>query len=376
VVCDKVGKERIYFDGGMGTMLQSRGLQLGEVPELFNMTHPEVVEEIHRLYLEAGSNIITTNTFGANRYKICKTPYTVDEVITQAVNIVRKAMTDFKDAYVALDLGPSGKVLKPIGDAEFEDIYEIYREQAIAGEKAGADLVILETFTDLYELKAAVLAVKENTKLPIFATMSFEENGRTFFGTSLESMVLTLEGLGVAALGINCSLGPVQLKPVVEKLVKLAHIPVVVQPNAGLPTMLGNKVKYDITPDEFADVAVEFAKMGVSVLGGCCGTTPEYIEKTVAKTKDLPMNLPDNPRRTGICSASEAVYFDDVRIIGERLNPTGKKALQAALRKEDMDFVVREALNEVEQGAHILDVNMGMPDMDEVALLKRAIREV
>ena len=376
MVCDKLGKERIYFDGGMGTMLQARGLQLGEVPELFNMTHPEIVEDIHRLYLEAGSNIITTNTFGANRYKICKTPYTVDEIISQAVKLVRNAMGDDKKAYVALDLGPSGKVLKPIGDAEFEDIYDIYKEQAIAGEKAGADLVILETFTDLYELKAAVLAVKENTNLPIFATMSFEENGRTFFGTSLESMVLTLEGLGVAALGINCSLGPVQLKPVVEKLAALAHIPVIVQPNAGLPTMIGDKVKYDITPDEFADISLEFAEMGVSVLGGCCGTTPEYIHKTVVKTKDIPLVLRDNPKRAGICSAAKAVYFDDVRIIGERLNPTGKKPLQAALRKEDMDFVVREALNQVEQGAHILDVNMGMPDMDEVALLKRAIREV
>lgn len=376
MVCDQIGKERIYFDGGMGTMLQARGLQLGEVPELFNMTHPEIVQAIHHEYVEAGSHIITTNTFGANRYKISKTPYTVDEVIRRAVKLARGAMEGFKDRYVALDLGPSGKVLKPIGDAEFEDIYDLYVEQAVAGEKAGADLVILETFTDLYELKAAVLAVKENTKLPIIATMSFEANGRTFFGTSLESMVLTLEGLGVKALGINCSLGPVQLKPVVETLTRLAHVPIIVQPNAGLPTMLEGKVKYDITAEEFADVMAEFANMGVSILGGCCGTTPEYILRTVDKTKNIKIVLPENEKRAGICSASEAVYFDDVRIIGERLNPTGKKPLQAALRREDMDFVVREALTQVEQGAHILDVNMGMPDMDEVALLKRAVSEV
>ena len=376
MVCDQIGKERLYFDGGMGTMLQARGLQLGEVPELFNMTHPEIVQEIHREYVEAGSHIITTNTFGANKYKINKTPYTVEEVISRAIALARGAMEGFEGRYVALDLGPSGKVLKPIGDAEFEDIYDLYVEQAVAGEKAGADLVILETFTDLYELKAAVLAVKENTDLPIIATMSFEANGRTFFGTSLESMVLTLEGLGVKAIGINCSLGPVQLKPVVEALTKLAHIPIIVQPNAGLPTMLDGKVKYDITAEEFAEVMKEFADMGVCILGGCCGTTPEYILRTVDKTKDIKVQLPNNEKRAGICSASEAVYFDDVRIIGERLNPTGKKPLQAALRREDMDFVVREAIGQVEQGAHILDVNMGMPDMDEVALLKRAVTEV
>lgn len=376
MVCKKLGKEHLFFDGGMGTMLQNRGLQLGEVPEIFNMTHPQIVEDIHRQYLEAGCHIITTNTFGANRLKMVKTPYMVEEIIQQAVKLAKKATKDFKDTYVALDIGPSGKVLKPIGDATFEEVYDIFSEQVVAGEKAGANLVILETFTDLYELKAAVLAVKENTQLPICATMSFEENGRTFFGTSLESMVLLLEGLGVAALGINCSLGPVQLKPVVMRLLELAHIPVIVQPNAGLPIMQGDKVKYDITPEEFVLYAEEFAKCGVSVLGGCCGTTPDYIKKVVEKVADMPLIRPDNPKVTGICSASKAVYLDDVRIIGERLNPTGKKLLKEALRKDDMDYVVREALNQVEQGAHILDVNMGMPDLDEVSLLRRAIEVV
>ena len=376
MVSNTLGKERLYFDGAMGTMLQNKGLKLGELPELFNITHAHIVEEIHRQYLQAGSNIITTNTFGANRYKVSKTSYSLEDIIGAAVDIAKKARVDFPDTYIALDIGPTGKVMKPIGDVDFEEVYDVVAEQAIIGEKAGCDLVLLETFTDLYELKAAVLAVKENTSLPIFATMSFEENGRTFFGTSLESMVLTLEGLGVSALGINCSLGPVQLKPIVSKLMKLAHIPVMVQPNAGLPTMIDGEVHYDITPQQFAQVIGEFADEGVSVLGGCCGTTPEYIEASIKQIGSKELIRPQNVRKTGICSAQQAVYFDDVRIIGERLNPTGKKKLQAALRIENMDFVVREALNQVDQGAHILDVNMGMPDMDEVSLLRKAVEQV
>ncbi len=376
MVCSKIGKERLYFDGAMGTMLQGRGLKLGEIPELYNMTRPEIIEEIHREYLEAGSQFITTNTFGANRYKINKTDYTVEEIITRAIEIANRARVDYPNTYIALDIGSSGKVLKPIGDISFDEIYDVFKEQMVAGEKAGADVILIETFTDLYELKAAVLAAKENTSLPILCTMSFEENGRTFFGTSLESMVLMLEGLGVDALGINCSLGPKQLMPIVKRLTQTAHIPIMLQPNAGLPIMEGEHVYYDITAEEFGELMAQFANMGVSILGGCCGTNPEFIRQTVEKTKALPYQKPNNPKKTGICSASKAVYFDDVRVIGERLNPTGKKPLQAALRVENMDFVVREALNQVDQGAHILDVNMGMPDMDEVALLKKAIMEV
>ncbi|MBE6023173.1 MAG: homocysteine methyltransferase [Cellulosilyticum sp.] len=376
MVCNKIGKERLYFDGAMGTMLQNRGLKLGEIPESYNITCPEIIEGIHREYLEAGCNFITTNTFGANRYKLEKSDYTVEEVITKAVEIAKSAKRGFANTYIALDVGSTGKVLKPIGDVSFEESYDIFKEQMVAGEKAGADVILIETFTDLYELKAAVLAAKENTSLPILCTMSFEENGRTFFGTSLESMVLMLEGLGVSALGMNCSLGPKQLKPLVEKLVKTANIPIMLQPNAGLPIMENGQVYYDITAEAFADLMAEFAKMGVGILGGCCGTNPEFIQQTVEKTKDIPYQMPQNPKVTGICSASKAVYFNDVRVIGERLNPTGKKPLQAALRVENMDFVVREALNQVEQGAHILDINMGMPDMDEVSLLKRAVMEV
>ena len=376
VVCNQLGKKRLYFDGAMGTMLQNRGLKLGEIPEIYNITHSELIESIHREYLQAGSHFVTTNTFGANRYKMQKSEYTVEEIITKAIDIAKAAKVDFPDTYIALDVGPSGKVLKPIGDISFEESYEVFKEQVIIGEKAGADVILLETFTDLYELKTAVLAAKENTSLPIFCTMSFEENGRTFFGTSLESMVLTMEGLGVSAIGINCSLGPKQLKPIIEKLTKIAHIPIMVQPNAGLPVMNGNQVHYDIEPEEFAEILSEFAQLGVSILGGCCGTTPDYISCMIEKTRSIPYRVPQNPRKAGICSASQAVDFEDVRIIGERLNPTGKKPLQAALRNENMDFVVREAITQVEQGAHILDVNMGMPDMDEVSLLKKAVLEV
>ncbi|WP_054739765.1 homocysteine S-methyltransferase family protein [Cellulosilyticum ruminicola] len=360
----------------MGTVLQNRGLKLGEVPEMFNITHSEVIEEIHRSYLLAGSNFISTNTFGANRYKLEHTDYTVEEMIMKAVGIAKKAKEDFPNAYIALDIGSTGKMLEPVGDITFDELYDVFKEQVIAGEKAGCDVILFETFTDIYELKAGILAAKENTKLPIFATMSFEENGRTFFGTSIESMILTLEGLGVDALGVNCSLGPKQLKSIVEKIVQTAHIPVMVQPNAGLPIMEEGKMHYDITSNEFAEYGLEFAKMGVLILGGCCGTTPDYIAKMVEQVKTSTYIKPNIPKRTGICSASQAVYFDDTVVIGERLNPTGKKMLQAALRREDMDYVLREAIKQQEQGAHVLDVNMGLPDIDEVSMLKRAVMEV
>lgn len=369
--------KRLYFDGAMGTMLQEKGLQLGEIPEVLNVKSPEVIEEIHRMYIEAGSQIITTNTFGANRFKVEGCEESLDDLITSAVQIAQRARGERNDCYIALDVGSTGRVIKPIGDADFEEVYEAFKEQMIIGEKAGADVILIETMTDLYEVKAAVLAAKENTTLPILCTMSFEANGHTFFGTSLESMVMLLESLGVDALGINCSLGPKELVPIVTELMQYVHIPIIVQPNAGLPRMdLDGKTHYDITPEAFADVMIQFAQMGVTLLGGCCGTTPEHIRQTIEKTASLPLYFPNNPKQAGVCSASQAVYFNDVRIIGERINPTGKKVLQAELRKHNMDYVVREALKQVENGAMLLDVNMGMPDMDEVALLKTAILEV
>ena len=365
-----------FFDGAMGTVLQSRGLKLGEVPELFNFTHEELIEEVHSSYLEAGSDYISTNTFGANGYKMVDTPYSVEEVITQAVGIAKRAVKKKGKGKVVLDIGSTGKLIEPVGDISFEEAYDIFKEQVIAGEKAGADIILFETFTDLYELKAGVLAAKENTSLPIFCTMTFESTGRTFFGTSLEAMVLTLEALGVDALGINCSLGPKELVPLVEKLVSLASIPVLVQPNAGLPTMKDGKAIYNITEEEFAHYMAYFAEIGVSILGGCCGTNPSYIKKVVDKTSTTPVKKVISKKLCGICSSQTVVEFDDVKIIGERLNPTGKKLLQQALREDNMDYVLRLAIEQKEEGADLLDVNMGLPDIDEVEMLKKAVKQI
>ena len=363
--------EARFFDGAMGTVLQSRGLKLGEMPELFNFTHSELIENVHGAYLEAGADYITTNTFGANAYKIHTTSYTVEQVITQAVALAKKAVAKAGRGKVVLDIGSTGKLIEPVGDVSFEEAYAIFKEQVVAGEKAGADLILFETFTDLYELKAGVLAAKENTNLPIYCTMTFEANGRTFFGTSIESMVLTLE-----ALGVNCSLGPKELKPIVEQIVALSSIPVLVQPNAGLPRMVDGQPQYDITPEMFAECMAYFAEIGVSILGGCCGTNPEYIRQVIKKVEGIHIP-PIMPKKLcGICSSQKAVFFDDVRVIGERLNPTGKKMLQQALREDNIDYVLKLALEQKEEGAHILDVNMGLPDIDEAAMLTKAIKQI
>ena len=373
----QIGRDILFFDGGMGTMLQARGLRLRELPEILNLTHPDLIASIHREYLEAGADFVTTNTFGANRYKLAGSGCSVTETVSAAVGLARSAADAF-GARVALDIGPSGKVLAPLGDAAFEEIYETVAEQVRAGAE-GCDAVLLETFTDLYELKASLLAVKDHCSLPVFATMSFEEGGRTFFGTGIDSMVMTLEGLGVAALGVNCSLGPVQLEPIVEALCARARVPVMVQPNAGLPVMRDGISFYDVTPDQFADVMARFAGLGVAILGGCCGTNPDTIARTVrAVTQRMRTVVPRSvPATTGICTPAKAVVFgDDFTIIGERLNPTGKKALQAALRAQDMDYLLKEALKQQDQGAHVLDVNVGLPDVDEPALLTRAVTEI
>lgn len=369
-------EKHLFFDGAMGTALQARGLKLGDIPELFNFTHPEIVEAIHRDYLEAGADFITLNTFGANHYKLKDTSYSVEQVVFQAMSVAKKAKEGFLNKWVALDIGSTGKLLAPVGDVSFDELYEIFKEQAIAGEKAGCDVILLETFTDLYEMKVAILAAKENTSLPIFATMSFEANMRTFFGTSIEAMVLTLEGLGVSALGINCSLGPKELLPIVERLTSIASIPIMVQPNAGLPVMENGKSKYNITSDEFAQFMKMFADLGVTILGGCCGTTHESIAKMVKAVNQVSFKKLTNKRLDGICSPSNVVFFGDVRVIGERLNPTGKKALQQALREQNYDYLLKEALKQQKDGAHILDLNVGLPDIDEVAMLKKAIVEV
>lgn len=367
----------MIFDGAMGTMLQNRGLKLGGIPEMLNLTSPDSIESIHREYLEAGADTVLANTFGANRYKAEKAGVSLSDIVTAAVKIAKKAASSYEGKFAALDIGPCGKVMEPSGDLSFDEAVEVFAEIVRAGDAAGADMISLETFTDLYEIKAAVIAAKENSSLPILATMSFEENGTTFFGATVESMVMTLEALGVDALGVNCSLGPKQLVPIVERILASATIPVIVQPNAGLPIIVDGETKYDITPSEFASYIKDFVKAGVSIVGGCCGTNPEYIKMVKTALEGVKRDERNNRARTCICSPSKSLFFgEDVTIIGERLNPTGKKTLQAAIRAHDMDFILREAIRQEEQGAHALDVNMGLPDIDEAETLSSAVKEL
>lgn len=366
----------LIFDGAMGTMLQKKGLKLGENPEILNLNEPSIIEEIHREYIDSGANLITTNTFGANELKLKLCNLEVEEVIDAAVEIAKKAKGN-SNTYIALDIGPIGELLEPMGTLSFDRAYEIFKRQVVQGVQSGVDVILLETMTDLYELKAAVLAVKENSELPVFCTMTFEENLRTFTGCSPEAMVLVLEGLGVDALGVNCSLGPKQLKPIIEEICSLAHIPVMVQPNAGLPTLsTGNETKYDVTKEEFADTLCSFIDSGVRIIGGCCGTTPDYIRELFARLKDKKLETIGNETYSAICTPSKVVRIDGVKIIGERINPTGKKLFKEALKNEDLDYILKQAISQVEAGAHILDVNVGLPEIDEPKMMHKIVKEI
>jgi 5-methyltetrahydrofolate--homocysteine methyltransferase len=366
----------LIFDGAMGTMLQKKGLKLGENPEVLNLKEPAIIEEIHREYIESGANVISTNTFGANELKLKLCNLEVEEVVDSAIQIAKKAKGN-SNVYIALDIGPIGELLEPMGTLSFDRAYEIFKRQVVQGAKSGAEIILLETMTDLYELKAAVLAAKENCDLPVFATMTFEENLRTFTGCSPEAMVLVLEGLGVDALGVNCSLGPKQLKPVIEEICSLAHIPVMVQPNAGLPTLsIGNETKYDVTKEEFADTLCSFIDSGVRVIGGCCGTNPDYIRELADRVKDKKLEPINNESYAAICTPSKVVRIDGVRIIGERINPTGKKLFKEALKNEDLDYILKQGIEQVEAGAPILDVNVGLPEIDEPKMMRKVIKEI
>ena len=367
-----VKKGFVLFDGGMGTQLQANGLKAGDCPEQWNITNPEIITKIHKNYFEAGANVATTNTFGANPLKIANTA----EVVLKAVENAKRAVS-CENQFVALDIGPTGKLLKPLGDLDFEDAYRAFAETVKAGVSAGCDLIIIETMNDPYEMKAAVLAAKENSCLPVFATFVLDERGKTVTGCDIQSMVALLEGLGVDALGVNCSLGAEELKRFVPELIKYASVPVIVNPNAGMPCVVDGETCYDSTPERFAKEVYQIAEMGARILGGCCGTTPEHIKAVKAQIGGLSPKEIVKKSYTVVSSYSQACVFDGkVVLIGERINPTGKSKLKAALRENNLDYIVTEAIGQEEKGANVLDVNVGLPEIDESKMLVNAVRAI
>lgn len=368
----------IFFDGAMGTMLQSSGLEIGELPEILNISNPETIINIHKAYLDAGSDIITTNTFGANRLKLAGSTYSPSQIISAAISNAKAAISEYDSKkYIALDIGPIGSLLAPMGTLEFDEAYDIFKEQVLAGKEAGADIILIETMTDIYEVKAAILAAKENSDLPVFCTMSFQKNGRTFIGTDVATFVAVAEGLGADVLGANCSLGPSQLQEIVDDLVKYSSVPVMIQANAGLPKYKDNTTYYDIGPSEYSKQIELMARKGVSILGGCCGTTPLYIKSIKDVLSNLKVKEVTYKGLTTCTSSSNTVFLGDgVRIIGERINPTGKKLLKEALRSSDLEYIIEEAIRQQECGADILDVNVGLPGIDEKEMMTNVITEI
>lgn len=364
--------ERVLFDGAMGTMLQKNGLKLGECPEALCLTAPETVTSIHKMYVDAGSQVIYANTFGANAYKLKQSGYTPQEIIYAAIDAARRAAGE--ERCVALDVGPIGQLLKPMGTLSFDEAYEMFREMVVSGEKAGADLIVFETLTDLGEARAALLAAKENTELPVIVTMSFEEGGRTFTGCSVSAMAATLTGLGADVIGVNCSLGPDEIYPIVAEMVKYTDLPILVKANAGLPNPDGSG--YEMDAISFADKMKAFASLGVSMVGGCCGTTPEFIRELNRVYCGVKIEKPTYKQQSVVCSAMNTVIVDGVRVIGERINPTGKKRFKQALIEQDMDYILAQAVEQEDAGAHILDVNVGLPDINEPEMMEKVVTEL
>ncbi|MBR3837953.1 MAG: homocysteine S-methyltransferase family protein [Clostridia bacterium] len=369
-------KENIVcLDGGMGTLLQGKGLLPGEDPERWNLSHPEVIREIHRGYFNAGSNVVCTNTFGANILKFSEKE--LEAILTAAVEnakAAREASSSQKERFIALDIGPTGKLLKPLGDLDFEDAVEVFAKTVRIGARLGVDLVMVETMNDSYETKAALLAVKENSDLPVLVSNAYGEDGKLMTGATPAAMVAMLEGMGADAIGANCSLGPVQLRSVVEVLLEKASVPVLCKPNAGLPKCVNGETVFDVTVEEFSEEVASFVKKGVRLVGGCCGTTPEYISNLCSKAASLaPVPLKEK-NFTVISSYTHALEFGEKPVlIGERINPTGKKRFKQALLEGDMDHILTEGVNQQEKGVHVLDVNVGLPEIDEGAMLKEAV---
>ena len=371
---EELGRRIIFFDGGLGSLLQERGLKPGELPETWNLTRPEVLYDIHRAYLDAGADIILANTFGANGFKYDN----LEEIVTAAVVNAKKAVADSgRKAYVALDMGPTGKLLKPMGTLDFEECVSIYADVVRYGAKAGADLILIETMSDTYELKAAVLAAKENSNLPVVATVVFDEHHKMLTGATPEVVVALLEGLRVDAIGMNCGLGPKQMKPIFETMARYASIPLVITPNAGLPRSENGKTVYDVGPEEFAEDMEEIINMGAWMAGGCCGTTPAHIKALTERCFGItPKPLTDKDY-TIVTSYSTAVELGGRPvIIGERINPTGKSKFKQALRDNNMEYILEEGVKQADSGTHILDVNVGLPEIDEPAMMRRTVYEL
>lgn len=368
----------VYLDGGMGTLLQAQGLTPGEHPEKWNISHPEIIADIHKNYFNNGSNVVCTNTFGANSLKFDDSE--LEKIIKSAISNAKKAreLSDTThEKFIALDIGPTGKLLKPLGDLEFEDAVNVFSKTVKLGVKYGVDLIIIETMNDSYETKAALLAVKENCDLPVLVSNAYNEDGKLMTGASPAAMVALLEGMGATAIGANCSLGPKQLTKVAEELLENASVPVLLKPNAGLPEIVDGKTKFNVSPEEFAENVTNLLKKGLRVAGGCCGTTPDYIKALTEKSKDLkPLEI-ENKNLTVISSYTKAVKFlNSPILIGERINPTGKKRFKQALIENDISYILNEGVSQQEKGVNILDVNVGLPDIDEVAMLKNTVCEL
>lgn len=365
----------LIFDGAMGTMLQSLGLKVGELPESVNIKEPEKVIEVHKRYINAGAKVITTNTFGANELKLKDTGFEVEEIISSAVSNAKEAIKN-EDVFIALDIGPIGRLLEPMGDLKFERAYEIFKRQIVQGVNSGVDLILIETMTDLYEAKAAILAAKENSNLPVFCTMSFQEDGRTFTGCTALTMTTVLQGLGVDALGVNCSLGPKEMEPIISEILKVSKIPVMVQANAGIPRICNKDTIYDISPKEFASYSRRFLENGVKIIGGCCGTNDEYIKSITKELDHIKIQNKETKCLSTVCTPTKAVTIEGIRVIGERINPTGKKLFKEALRENNIDYILKEAISQVEAGADILDINVGLPEIDEEKTMVKVIKEI
>ena len=370
--------ENVYLDGGMGTILQSRGLAVGEYPELWNITHPKEIIEVHKAYFDAGSNVVCTNTFGANTLKFSETELeTIIKSALENAKIAREQSISPQEKFIALDIGPLGKLLRPLGDLAFEDAVQIFAKTVQLGVKYGAELVVIETMNDAYETKSALLAVKENCDLPVLVSNAYGADEKLMTGATPQAMVALLEGMGADAIGANCSLGPKQLKGVVEKLLQKASVPVLLKPNAGIPEIVDGETVFPLSVQEFTDEMSAFMQMGVRVVGGCCGTTPVYIQSLIKKTKDYaPAPLTDK-NITVVSSYTHAVEFGiKPLLIGERINPTGKKRLKQALKDKDISYILSEGVGQRDKGAHILDVNVGLPELDEVQTLQNTVQEL